>query len=108
MATDLLPTSTSVIVALALSFGNILYYFPEFLMYIILPYIVDRTVFNLVVSCNRDTHKKIKAIVLPLQKIINYQLLGSFLLLLGLQMKHGVVYRCSSAFFIRDVIKITD
>ena len=57
-------SGTFIVFPPALSFGTIVHHFPELLMYL-LPYIADRTVFNSMASCNRDTHEKSKAIVPP-------------------------------------------
>jgi WD40 repeat protein len=49
---------------MALSFGNILEQFPEFLVHL-LSYIPDRTVWNSIASCNKDMYKKSKAYLPP-------------------------------------------
>jgi WD40 repeat protein len=48
----------------ALSFGNILEQFPEFLIHV-LSYIPDRTVWNSIASCNKDMYEKSKAYLPP-------------------------------------------
>ena len=104
---DSSPSSTFVLVAPVLSFGNILHHFPEFLMHI-LTYIADRTVFNSIASCNRDAYAKSKAVVPPWPKY--YQLSGSETYSITVWSPDGtrVAYRCSSALGVRDVITIAD
>ena len=61
-----LPLSlpTPVVVVLALSVGNILKEFPDFL-FCLLPYISDRVIWNSIASSNKDMYEKSKTIQPP-------------------------------------------
>ena len=100
-------SSTSVIVARGLSLRNILHNFPEILLNI-LPFIADRTVFNSIASCNRDTHEKSKEISPPWPN--DYRLPGCSFRSIAAWSPDGtrVAYRCNSVLGAGDVITITD
>ena len=59
-----LPTTPAVVVSPALSFGNILKEFPDFL-FCVLSYIADRMIWNSIASSNKDMYDKSKTILPP-------------------------------------------
>ena len=67
-----LPIPVVVVPCSALSFGNILKEFPD-LLFVVLPYITDRVIWNSIAASNKDMHAKSKAIRPPWPLCYNLQ-----------------------------------